>query len=78
MTHLLPDPPVGSQPRKAPPESVLAAPRTFGHGGIGSSSCWADPDSGVSSAYLTNNRVPDPWNGRRMDIISNLVHAAID
>ena len=27
MTHLPPDPPVGSQPRKAPPESVLAAPR---------------------------------------------------
>ena len=27
MTHLPPDPPLGSQPRKAPPESVLAAPR---------------------------------------------------
>ncbi|MBI3512949.1 MAG: beta-lactamase family protein, partial [Proteobacteria bacterium] len=26
----------------------LASPRTFGHGGVGSSYCWADPDSGVS------------------------------
>lgn len=56
----------------------LAAPRTFGHGGVGSSYCWADPDSGVSFAYLTNNRVPDPWHSERMDRISNAVHAAID
>jgi len=27
VTQLPPDPPLGSQPRKAPPESVLAAPR---------------------------------------------------
>lgn len=56
----------------------LASPRTFGHGGVGSSYCWADPDSGVSFAYLTNNRVPDPWHSERMDLISNAVHAAID
>jgi CubicO group peptidase (beta-lactamase class C family) len=56
----------------------LAAPRTFGHGGVGSSYCWADPDSGVSFAYFTNSRVPDPWHTQRMDVISNLVHAAID
>ena len=56
----------------------LASPRTFGHGGVGSSYCWADPDSGVSFAYLTNNRVPDPWHSERMDRISNAVHAAID
>jgi CubicO group peptidase (beta-lactamase class C family) len=37
----------------------LASPRTFGHGGVGSSYCWADPDSGVSFAYLTNSRLPD-------------------
>jgi CubicO group peptidase (beta-lactamase class C family) len=55
----------------------LASPRTFGHGGVGSSYCWADPDSGVSFAYLTNNRVPDPWHSERMDRISNAVHAAI-
>jgi CubicO group peptidase (beta-lactamase class C family) len=56
----------------------FASPRTFGHGGVGSSYCWADPDSGVSFAYLTNNRVPDPWHSRRMDLVSNAVHAAID
>ena len=56
----------------------LASPRTFGHGGVGSSYCWADPDSGVSFAYITNNRVPDPWHSQRMDRVSNAVHAAID
>ena len=56
---------------------ALASPRTFGHGGVGSSYCWADPDSGVSFAYLTNSRVPDPWHSTRMDLVSNLVHAAI-
>ena len=35
-----------------------ASPRTFGHGGVGSSYCWADPDSGVSFAYITNSRMP--------------------
>ncbi|MEX2146905.1 MAG: serine hydrolase domain-containing protein [Candidatus Rokuibacteriota bacterium] len=56
----------------------LASPRTFGHGGVGSSYCWADPDSGVSFAYLTNSRVPDPWHSARLDVISNAVHVAID
>jgi CubicO group peptidase (beta-lactamase class C family) len=56
----------------------LASPRTFGHGGVGSSYCWADPDSGVSFAYLTNSRVPDPWHGARMNLVSNFVHSAID
>jgi CubicO group peptidase (beta-lactamase class C family) len=57
---------------------ALASPRTFGHGGVGSSYCWADPDSGVSFAYLTNSRIPDPWHSARLDLISNCVHAAID
>ena len=39
---------------------TLAAPGVYGHGGVGSSYCWADPESGVSFAYLTNSRVPDP------------------
>lgn len=55
----------------------IASPRTFGHGGVGSSYCWADPDSGVSFSYLTNSRVPDPWHSARLDIISNTAHAAI-
>jgi CubicO group peptidase (beta-lactamase class C family) len=57
---------------------TIASPRTFGHGGVGSSYCWADPDSGVSFAYLTNSRVPDPWHSARLDLVSNAVHAAID
>jgi CubicO group peptidase (beta-lactamase class C family) len=56
----------------------IASPRTFGHGGVGSSYCWADPETGLSFAYLTNGRVPDPWHSRRLDIISNCVHGAID
>lgn len=55
----------------------LATPETFGHGGVGSSYCWADPRSGVSFAYLTNARQPDPWHSKRLDTISNFVHAAI-
>jgi CubicO group peptidase (beta-lactamase class C family) len=56
----------------------LAHPSTFGHGGVGSSYCWGDPDSRVSFAYLTNSRVPDPWHSARLDVVSNLVHAAIN
>src|SRR5499426_1167812 len=55
----------------------LASPRTFGHGGVGSSYCWADPESGVSFAYLSNGRVPDPWHSARLDRVSNFVHTAI-
>jgi len=56
----------------------IASPRTFGHGGVGSSYCWADPDSGVSFAYITNGRVADPWHTSRLDVVSNCVHASID
>ncbi|MDI9332006.1 MAG: serine hydrolase domain-containing protein [Alphaproteobacteria bacterium] len=55
----------------------LAHPGTFGHGGVGTSYCWADPQSGLSFAYITNARVPDPWHSLRLDQVSNLVHAAI-
>jgi CubicO group peptidase (beta-lactamase class C family) len=56
---------------------AFASPGTFGHGGVGSSYCWGDPASGVSFAYLSNNRSPDPWHAKRLDLVSNLVHAAI-
>jgi CubicO group peptidase (beta-lactamase class C family) len=55
----------------------LAHPQTFGHGGVGTSYCWGDPASGLSFAYITNARVPDPWHSLRMDQVCNLVHAAI-
>ena len=57
---------------------AIASPRTFGHGGVGTSYCWADPESGVSFCYVTNSRQPDPWHSRRLDIVANLVHSAID
>lgn len=56
----------------------IASPATYGHGGVGTSYCWADPDSGVSFAYLTNSRIPDPWHSRRLDLVANLAHSAID
>jgi CubicO group peptidase (beta-lactamase class C family) len=56
----------------------LAHPGTFGHGGVGSSYCWADPDSGMSFAYISNSKIPDPWHSRRLELISNCVHTAID
>ncbi len=55
----------------------FASPRAFGHGGVGTSYCWGDPDSGVSFAYITNNRLPDPWHSKRLDQVANLVHTAI-
>jgi CubicO group peptidase (beta-lactamase class C family) len=57
---------------------TLASPRTYGHGGVGTSYTWADPDSLVSFAYISNSRVSDPWHSARLDVISNLVHAAIN
>jgi CubicO group peptidase (beta-lactamase class C family) len=57
---------------------ALAHPRTFGHGGVGSSYCWGDPESGVSFAYLTNSRIPDPWHSARLDVVANLVHTSIN
>jgi CubicO group peptidase (beta-lactamase class C family) len=55
----------------------FASPRAFGHGGVGTSYCWGDPDSGVSFAYVTNNRIPDPWHSKRLDQMANFVHSAI-
>jgi CubicO group peptidase (beta-lactamase class C family) len=56
---------------------AIANPGVFGHGGVGTSYCWGDPASGVSFAYITNNRIPDPWHSRRLDVVANLVHSAI-
>lgn len=56
---------------------ATAHPDAFGHGGVGTSYCWGDPASGVSFAYITNNRIPDPWHSKRLDLVANLVHSAI-
>jgi CubicO group peptidase (beta-lactamase class C family) len=55
----------------------IGHPRTFGHSGVGTSYCWADPTSGVSFAFLSNCRRDNAWHNRRMDILSTLVHASI-
>lgn len=56
---------------------AIGHPRTFGHSGVGTSYCWADPASGVSFAFLSNCRCDNAWHNRRMDILSTLVHASI-
>ena len=56
---------------------TIAHPRTFGHGGVGSSYCWADPTSGVSFAFLSNCRQDEPFHSLRMDTLSGFAHAAI-
>jgi CubicO group peptidase (beta-lactamase class C family) len=56
---------------------AFAHPSVYGHGGVGSSYCWGDPDSGVSFAFLSNTRLDEDGHLPRMDVLSNLVHAAI-
>ncbi len=56
---------------------TIAHPRTFGHGGVGSSYCWADPTSGVSFAFFSNCRQTEAFHNQRMDVLSSLAHAAI-
>lgn len=54
-----------------------ASPRTFGHGGAGTSYSWADPETGVSFTYLTNSQMAEPYHSRRLDEIATLAHAAV-
>ncbi|WP_207538974.1 serine hydrolase domain-containing protein [Sabulicella rubraurantiaca] len=56
---------------------TLAHPDSFGHGGVGSSYCWGDPDSGVSFAFLSNTRADEEFHTARMERLSNMVHASI-
>jgi CubicO group peptidase (beta-lactamase class C family) len=56
---------------------AIGHPRTFGHSGVGTSYCWADPTSGVSFAFLSNCRRDNEWHNKRIDILSTLVHASI-
>ena len=56
----------------------LAHPSVFGHGGVGSSHVWGDPDSGVSFAFISNGRqAEEDWHLARLDVLCNLVHSAI-
>jgi CubicO group peptidase (beta-lactamase class C family) len=57
---------------------TIAGPRTFGHGGVGTSYAWGDPDSGVSFAFVSNSRLPNAQNQHRLERLSNCVHASIE
>ena len=61
----------------APGLGTLAHPDCFGHGGVGSSFCWADPRSGVSFAFLSDTRLDDALHLEQLDLLGNIVHAAI-
>jgi len=54
-----------------------AHPNTFGHGGVGTSYTWADPETKVSFTYLTNSRLPEPWHSRRLEEIMTMAHACV-
>ena len=55
---------------------TLASPGVFGHGGVGTSYAWADPQRKFSFAYVTNTRLADPWHSKRLEMVSNAVHLA--
>ena len=50
--------------------------RTFGHGGAGTSVGWADPDSGLAMAYITNGFRDDSTNYPRLAAMSQAVRDA--
>lgn len=52
--------------------------QTYGHGGVGTSYSFADPNSGVSFTYLTNSRLTEPTHSKRLDEIVTMAHAAIN
>ena len=49
---------------------------TFGHGGAGTSIGWADPDSGLALAYITNGFRGNQSNNQRLAAISQAVRDA--
>lgn len=54
-----------------------ASPRTFGHGGVGTSYTWADPETKVSFTYLTNSQLQEPLHSQRLDEVMVMAHAAV-
>jgi CubicO group peptidase (beta-lactamase class C family) len=54
-----------------------AGATTFGHGGMGTSYSWADPETGVSFTYLTNSRLSGNVHTRRLEEIMTLAHSSV-
>lgn len=46
---------------------------TFGHGGMGTSIAWGDPEHGISVAIITDTMQDEELNGRRLNRISAAV-----
>ena len=53
-------------------------PRTFGHAGAGTSVGWANPDSGLAVAYITNGFRSEGTNVPRLSAISQAITDACD
>jgi CubicO group peptidase (beta-lactamase class C family) len=47
--------------------------RTFGHGGSGTSVGWANPDTGLAVAYITNGFRAEATNTPRLAAISQAI-----
>lgn len=54
-----------------------ASARTYGHGGVGTSYSWADPETGVSFTYLTNSQLEEPLHSKRLDEVMVMAHASV-
>ena len=50
--------------------------QTFGHGGAGTSIGWADPESGLAVAFITNGFRSNKTNNPRLEAISLAVRKA--
>lgn len=57
--------------------SSIASKDAFGHGGVGTSYSWADPETHVSFTYITNSRMPEPAHSRRLEEIMTMAHSAV-
>jgi len=56
----------------------LPPKHVFGHGGLGSSIGWADPEENLAMAYVTNGVRHTAENRRRMNIMADAVRTAFD
>ena len=65
---------VVGDPRSAPDDPATST--TFGHGGAGTSIGWADPDSGLAMAYITNGYRSDVTNFPRLAAVCRAVRDA--
>ena len=59
----------------------MAAPeesRTFGHGGMGTSIAWGDPDNNIAVAIVTDTMQSEELNGKRLNRISGAVRRDLE